>query len=61
MRRTKTLDEYYDALDRDELPVLRGVELYRRRPAAARDHPGTMILRASMQSIEIAHHLVNFR
>ncbi|MDR3213225.1 MAG: oxygen-independent coproporphyrinogen III oxidase [Azoarcus sp.] len=23
----KTLDEYYDALDRDELPVLRGIEL----------------------------------
>ena len=23
----KTLDEYYDALDRDDLPILRGIEL----------------------------------
>lgn len=57
----KTLDEYYDALDRDELPVLRGIELT----------PDDLLRRAviqalmchfelSMQSFEIAH-LIDFR
>ncbi len=57
----KTLDEYYDALDRDELPVLRGIEL------TADDLLRRSIIQAlmchfelSMQSIEIAH-LVDFR
>ena len=57
----KTLDEYYDALDRDELPVLRGIEL------TADDLLRRAIIQAlmchfelSMQSIEIAH-LINFR
>jgi len=57
----KTLDEYYDALERDELPVLRGIELT----------PDDLLRRAviqalmchfelSMQSFEIAH-LIDFR
>ncbi|MBS0544854.1 MAG: oxygen-independent coproporphyrinogen III oxidase [Proteobacteria bacterium] len=57
----KTLDEYYDALDRDELPVLRGIEL------TADDLLRRAVIQAlmchfelSMQSIEIAH-LINFR
>ena len=57
----KTLDEYYDALDRDELPVLRGIEL------TADDLLRRAIIQAlmchfelSIQSIEIAH-LVKFR
>ena len=57
----KTLDEYYDALDRDELPVLRGIEL------TADDLLRRAIIQAlmchfelSIQSIEIAH-LINFR
>jgi len=57
----KTLDEYYDALDRDELPVLRGIEL------TADDLLRRSIIQAlmchfelSMQSIEIAH-LIDFR
>ncbi|MCK2089405.1 oxygen-independent coproporphyrinogen III oxidase [Thauera aromatica] len=57
----KTLDEYYDALDRDELPVLRGIEL------TADDLLRRAIIQAlmchfelSVQSIEIAH-LVDFR
>jgi len=57
----KTLDEYYDALDRDELPVLRGIEL------TADDLLRRAIIQAlmchfelSIESIEIAH-LVRFR
>ncbi|HRP76060.1 MAG TPA: oxygen-independent coproporphyrinogen III oxidase [Rhodocyclaceae bacterium] len=57
----KTLDEYYDALDRDELPVLRGIEL------TADDLLRRAIIQAlmchfelSIESIEIAH-LVKFR
>ncbi|MFN3986405.1 MAG: oxygen-independent coproporphyrinogen III oxidase [Rhodocyclaceae bacterium] len=57
----KTLDEYYDALDRDELPVLRGVEL------TADDLLRRAIIQAlmchfelSIESIEIAH-LINFQ
>ena len=57
----KTLDEYYDALDRDELPVLRGIEL------TADDLLRRAIIQAlmchfelSMRSIEIAY-LINFR
>jgi oxygen-independent coproporphyrinogen-3 oxidase len=57
----KTLDEYYDALDRDELPVLRGIEL------TADDLLRRAVIQAlmchfelSMQSFEIAH-LVDFR
>jgi oxygen-independent coproporphyrinogen-3 oxidase len=57
----KTLDEYYDALDRDELPVLRGVEL------TADDLLRRSIIQAlmchfelSLESIEIAH-LINFK
>jgi oxygen-independent coproporphyrinogen-3 oxidase len=56
----KTLDEYYDALDRDELPVLRGVEL------TADDLVRRSIIQAlmchfelSIESIEIAH-LIKF-
>ena len=29
VQNVKTLDEYYDALDRDELPIMRGIELTR--------------------------------
>lgn len=57
----KTLDEYYDALDRDQLPVLRGIEL------TADDLLRRAIIQAlmchfelSIESIEIAH-LINFR
>ncbi len=57
----KTLDDYYDALDRDELPVLRGIDLN------ADDLLRRSIIQAlmchfelSMQSIEIAH-LIDFR
>lgn len=57
----KTLDEYYDAIDRDQLPVLRGIEL------TADDLLRRSIIQAlmchfalSMQSIEIAH-LIDFR
>jgi oxygen-independent coproporphyrinogen-3 oxidase len=57
----KTLDEYYDALDRNELPVLRGVEL------TADDLLRRSIIQAlmchfelSIESIEIAH-LIKFR
>ncbi len=57
----KTLDEYYDALDRDQLPVLRGIEL------TADDLLRRSIIQAlmfhfelSIESIEIAH-LINFR
>jgi oxygen-independent coproporphyrinogen-3 oxidase len=57
----KTLDEYYDALDRDELPVLRGIEL------TADDLLRRSIIQAlmchfevSIESIEIAH-LIDFR
>jgi len=56
----KTLDEYYDALDRNELPVLRGVEL------TADDLLRRSIIQALMcqfelstESIEIAH-LIKF-
>ena len=56
----KSLDEYYDALDRDELPVLRGVEL------TADDLLRRSIIQAlmchfelSIESIEIAH-LIKF-
>jgi len=57
----KTLDEYYDALDRDELPVLRGIEL------TADDLLRRSIIQAlmchfelSIESIEIAH-LIKFQ
>ncbi|MDR2688980.1 MAG: oxygen-independent coproporphyrinogen III oxidase [Azoarcus sp.] len=57
----KTLDEYYDALDRNELPVLRGIEL------TADDLLRRSIIQAlmchfelSIESIEIAH-LIDFR
>ena len=57
----KTLDEYYAALDRDELPVLRGYEL------DADDLLRRSIIQAlmchfelSVQSIEIAH-LIDFK
>ena len=56
----KSLDEYYDALDRDELPVLRGIEL------TADDLLRRSIIQAlmchfelSIDSIEIAH-LIQF-
>ena len=57
----KTLDEYYDRLDRAELPVLRGIEL------TADDLLRRAIIQAlmchfelSIESIEIAH-LIRFR
>ena len=57
----KTLDEYYDALDRNELPVLRGVEL------TADDLLRRAVIQAlmchfelSIESIEIAH-LIDFK
>jgi len=57
----KTLDEYYDILDRDELPVLRGIEL------TADDLLRRSIIQAlmchfelSIESLEIAH-LIKFR
>ncbi|HTH95316.1 MAG TPA: oxygen-independent coproporphyrinogen III oxidase [Rhodocyclaceae bacterium] len=57
----KTLDDYYDALDRNELPVMRGIELT----------PDDLLRRAiiqalmchfklSIESIEIAH-LIDFK
>ena len=56
----KTLDEYYDALDRDELPVLRGIEL------TADDLLRRSIIQSlmchfslSIESIQIAH-LIDF-
>jgi oxygen-independent coproporphyrinogen-3 oxidase len=56
----KTLDEYYDILDRDELPVLRGIEL------TADDLLRRAIIQAlmchfelSIESLEIAH-LIKF-
>ncbi len=56
----KTLDEYYDALDRGELPVMRGIEL------TADDLLRRSIIQAlmchfelSIESIEIAH-LIDF-
>lgn len=56
----KTLDEYYDCLDRDELPVLRGIEL------TADDLLRRSIIQAlmchfelSIESFEIAH-LIKF-
>ena len=57
----KTLDEYYDALDQDQLPVLRGIEL------TADDLLRRCIIQAlmchfslSIESVEIAH-LIDFR
>jgi oxygen-independent coproporphyrinogen-3 oxidase len=57
----KTLDEYYDALDQDVLPVLRGIEL------TADDLLRRAIIQAlmchfevSIESIEIAH-LISFK
>ena len=57
----RTLDEYYDHLDRDELPVMRGLEL------TADDLLRRSIIQAlmchfelSIESIEIAH-LIDFR
>ncbi len=57
----KTIDEYYDALDRDTLPVLRGIEL------TADDLLRRSIIQAlmchfelSVESIEIAH-LIDFK
>lgn len=56
----KIIDDYYDALDRDELPVLRGIEL------SADDVLRRAIIQAlmchfelSIESIEIAH-LISF-
>ncbi|MDY0072414.1 MAG: oxygen-independent coproporphyrinogen III oxidase [Thauera sp.] len=61
VQNVKTLDEYYDIIDRGELPVLRGVELN------ADDLLRRAVIQAlmchfelSMQSFEIAH-LINFR
>ena len=57
----RTLDEYYDHLDRDELPVMRGLEL------TADDLLRRSVIQAlmchfelSIESIEIAH-LIDFR
>jgi oxygen-independent coproporphyrinogen-3 oxidase len=57
----KTLDEYYDILDQDELPVLRGIEL------TADDLLRRAIIQAlmchfelSIESIQIAH-LIDFK
>ena len=57
----RTLDEYYDSLDRNELPVMRGIEL------TADDLLRRSIIQAlmchfelSIESIEIAH-LIDFR
>jgi len=54
----KTLDMYYDALDRDELPVLRGIEL------TADDALRRSIIQAlmchfslSIESVQAAHHI----
>jgi oxygen-independent coproporphyrinogen-3 oxidase len=56
----KTIDEYYDALDRDELPVMRGIEL------TPDDVLRRSIIQAlmchfelSIESVEIAH-LIDF-
>lgn len=57
----KTIDEYYDALDRDVLPVMRGIEL------TADDLLRRSVIQAlmchfelSIESIEIAH-LIDFK
>ncbi len=57
----KTLDEYYDAIDQDTLPIMRGIEL------TADDVLRRSIIQAlmchfelSIESIEIAH-LIDFR
>lgn len=57
----RSLDDYYDALDRDSLPIFRGIEL------TADDLLRRTIIQAlmcqfelSIQSIEIAH-LINFK
>lgn len=57
----RTLDEYYDSLDRNELPIMRGIEL------SADDLLRRSIIQAlmchfelSIESIEIAH-LIDFR
>jgi oxygen-independent coproporphyrinogen III oxidase len=57
----KIIDDYYDALDRDELPVMRGIEL------SADDVLRRAIIQAlmchfelSVESIEIAH-LISFQ
>ena len=57
----KTIDEYYDALDRNELPVMRGIEL------TADDLLRRSIIQSlmchfelSIESIEIAH-LIDFK
>ena len=39
VQNVKTLDEYYDRLDAQALPVMRGVELERRRPHPPRRDP----------------------
>ena len=57
----KTLDEYYDHLDNDRLPVLRGIELTQ-DDLIRRSVIQSLMCRfeLSMQSIEIAH-LIKFR
>ena len=36
----RTLDEYYERLDRNTLPIMRGIELHGRRSGAPRGDPG---------------------
>ena len=56
----KILDDYYDALDRDELPVLRGIELSADDVLRRAVIQGLMChFELSMESIEIAH-LIRF-
>ncbi|MCB1912549.1 MAG: oxygen-independent coproporphyrinogen III oxidase [Zoogloeaceae bacterium] len=61
VQNVKTLDEYYDALDRDELPIMRGIEL------TPDDLLRRSIIQAlmchfelSIESIQISH-LIDFR
>ncbi|AUN96439.1 oxygen-independent coproporphyrinogen III oxidase [Pseudazoarcus pumilus] len=56
----KIIDDYYDALDRDELPVLRGIELSADDVLRRAVIQGLMChFELSMESIEIAH-LIRF-
>ena len=61
MRRTIAhLDAYYDALDHNEFPVMRGIELSSTISCAAQSSRHQCHFELSIESIEIAH-LIRFR
>ena len=57
VQNVKTLDEYYDALDHGELPVLRGVELIARRPGAPRGDPGARLPLHAVEGVDRASRI----